>query len=163
MLLYSFWTCRKHTNLKNEKELKRTDFCHAKKLVGENEYCRIEGEREEKDSLFSVGMPKKSKNTRPVLKKVFSQGRTVSSKYFTLKALPSFGERGVSTVVIPSHLCKNSVERNFLKRRFKNAFFPLTSFFYSQNLVFILKKEAKSLSFNQLKTEVKKGVSSLKA
>lgn len=90
-------------------------------------------------------------------KKVFEKSKQKNSKSFLFKFLKDEKvKKPKISVVIPKKVEKGAVKRNLLKRRFYNTIKEeLKESFFPYYFIFIIKKEAKKISFNEIKIEIR--------
>lgn len=101
-------------------------------------------------------LAKKNRNPRSQIDSILRQGRKVSSPYFFLicKTSNSLNNPQIS-VTVSKKTAPKAVDRNKLRRQIYNSVrFFIKKIKPSTAMVFIVKKEAKELSFQSLSDEI---------
>jgi ribonuclease P protein component len=99
---------------------------------------------------------RKNRIPRERLEEVIKQSKSLGSDFFNVK----FSENNLNfprfSVIVSKKVCKSSVGRHLLKRRFLSIIRDQFQVFVQKDYVFFLKKEATKENFKDMKTSFKR-------
>lgn len=105
---------------------------------------------------------RKNRIPREKLEEIIKQSKSLGGVFFNIKYLENNLDFPRFSVVISKKVCKSSVGRHLLKRRFNSiirASFEVSvkswGVFYNKDYVFFIKKEAINKDFKTIKTSFK--------
>ena len=100
-------------------------------------------------------LPQKNRLKKKEIKKILKEGKKIHSQSFLLFFLKNDLKYSRFSVIVPLKFSKKAVERNKIKRKFREV---LRRFFLNLSFdgVFIIKEGAKKLNFWEIKKEIEK-------
>jgi len=100
-------------------------------------------------------LPKKRRINKDSFKRLFKEGKTVSSRFFTLKVLNTGDNLNKFSVVVPVSVEKKAVKRNKFKRRGRDILSKnIERIKKGADIAVFVKKEGKDLKFADFKREL---------
>jgi ribonuclease P protein component len=95
---------------------------------------------------------RKNRISREKLEEIIKQSKSLGSDFFNVK----FDENNLYfprfSIIISKKVCKSSVGRHLLKRRFVSIIKSQIKAFSNKDYVFFVKKEATNKNFKEIKT-----------
>lgn len=100
-------------------------------------------------------LSKKRRINKNSFKKLFKEGKTAWSRFFTIKILYTDSNLSKFSVVVPASVEKKAVKRNKFKRRGRSVLIKnKDNIKRGVNIAVFLKKESKELKFDDFEREL---------
>jgi len=99
---------------------------------------------------------RKNRIPREKLEEIIKQSKSLGSVFFNVKFQENNLDFPRFSVIVSKKVCKSSVGRHLLKRRFLSIIRDQFKSFVQKDYVFFLKKEANKENFKDLKTSFKR-------
>ncbi len=100
-------------------------------------------------------LSKKRRINKNSFQKLFKEGKTAGSRFFTIKILYTGGDLSRFSVVVSSSIEKKAAQRNKFKRRGRNILIKnIDNIKKGVDVAIFLKKEAKELKFDDFEREL---------